>query len=118
VNSVIDGKTIHVVNDQIRTPTFVGDVVNLAIHNINVSDNGVFHIGGDDSLTVFDFAKAIGTMLNASNHLIQESNSNGVDGAMLRPINSCFNNKKVKGRFNLKPMGIIDGINASLQQMK
>jgi dTDP-4-dehydrorhamnose reductase len=117
LNSVKTQKSINVVNDQFRTPTYVGDVVGLVKSLIGSTKVGRFHIGGADRVSIYEFAIKISELVGCESPMIQEVSSSTVKGANLRPINSCVDNSKVKNIFGLKPIGILAGIEKSIKQI-
>ena len=117
LESVKEQKSISVVDDQFRTPTFVDDVVKLVGNLLERRGNGFFHIGGADRLSVFEFAMKISHEAGFSSPLINKVESRSVDGTSLRPKYSCFNNSKVKLFFGDKPIGVEEGIRKSLAQI-
>ena len=56
VNSLKAGKQITVVDDQIGNPTYVGDLALAMIKAFELNREGIFHIGGSEQLSRYDFA--------------------------------------------------------------
>lgn len=116
VNSVVAKAEIKVVDDQFRTPTFVGDVVKLVINVLPSEYSGVFHIGGSEETSVFNFSKRIEANTGCQVSYISPSQSSKMTGAELRPQKSCFSNSKITDLFGWKPLGLKDGILAAFNQ--
>lgn len=81
-----DRDEVGVVDDQRGRPTFAADLANATAeiishpHGLNTTDGaGVFHLGGADDATWFDFATAI----------MQGSRDRGGDWAEVRPITTA-----------------------------
>ncbi|MGB1003278.1 MAG: SDR family oxidoreductase [Salibacteraceae bacterium] len=117
-NSVVSGIQINVVDDQMRTPTFVGDVIRLVALSINSHQIGVYNLGGENVISVFEFAMEIERQLRIDHKFVVPTKSAHTLGGELRPINSCFKNLKVKRDFNLCPIGIIEGVAKSIKMIK
>jgi len=117
LDSLKNGKDINVVQDQIRTPTFVLDVVKLIKNIIENSANGFFNIGGSEAISVLDFAKQIGNIAREDISKIHSVKSEDINGANLRPMYSCFSNSVLKDRFGFAPNGIKEGIKKALTQI-
>ena len=117
IDSLNNKKDINVVEDQIRTPTFVMDVVELISEIIDNSAQGYFNIGGSEAISVLDFAKQIANISCLNQHFIHPVKSKELLGADLRPIHSCFNSSRIKDEFNLNPVGVNLGIALSLEQL-
>ena len=117
LDSLINEKNINVVSDQIRTPTFVNDVVELTTNIMVNSLYGIFHIGGSQQISVYEFACAIARGTGNESNLISPVNSQSLSGAELRPINSCF---KLEG-LNVgdqNPLNVEKGIREALLQIQ
>ena len=117
MDSLTNEKNINVVSDQIRTPTFVNDVVKLTANIMENSLHGIFHIGGSQKFSVFEFACAIARCTGNDSNLISPVNSQSLSGAELRPINSCL---KLEG-LNVgdqKPLNVEKGIGEALKQIQ
>ena len=55
-NRLRKGETIRVVSDQWRTPTFVGDISEGVEKLMFHSSNGIYHICGNECLTIAEIA--------------------------------------------------------------
>lgn len=111
----VESKTpIKVVNDQIRTPTFVNDLSNLMYQVLKKNAQGIFHIGGGNQVSVFHFAKQIAG--NWADY-ISAVKSNELKGALLRPKNSCFSSRKIKREFGINPVNTKTGVSYALKQL-
>ncbi len=56
MNRLNAGQEIRVVSDQWRTPTYVGDVSAGVQHLVENAANGIFHICGEECLTIAEIA--------------------------------------------------------------
>ena len=117
-NSLKDEKSITVVSDQMRTPTFINDVVLLVDCLIRSTSSGYFNIGGSKPVTVYKFAKEIARLSGMPSSLVVEGSSIDVNGAQLRPVNSCFRNQRIQSEFSITPLSLTMGIKRSLLQIK
>jgi dTDP-4-dehydrorhamnose reductase len=110
VSRVIDnlqkGKPYKVPTDQIRKPTYVCDLA-YAIAQICINKpKGIFHISGDEEITVSNFARKIAKALQLDESLIQETTSSQIAQAAPRPLNTTLNIEKIKSTINYSPKSI------------
>ena len=70
------------VDDQISNPTFINDIVNAIFQTIIMSYEGILHIGSDNYLSRFEFARQFADIFNfnLNNFFIVGNND--------KPINS------------------------------
>jgi dTDP-4-dehydrorhamnose reductase len=113
--SVLEERSISVVDDQMRTPTFCKDVLNLVAQIVRENRKGYFHIGGDSVISVYAFAQEIAKQLEGDKSLIRPVKSGSLEGADLRPKNSCFKNTLETG---VQSTSIQEGIRQSISQIK
>jgi dTDP-4-dehydrorhamnose reductase len=117
-SSLKNGKSIQVVNDQIRTPTFVFDVVHLIELILNKKLIGIFNIGGSDTVSVCDFALKVAEICELDEKLIQPIDSELISGGELRPKYSCVDNHRIITELSFKPVNIEQGIRKAWQQIE
>lgn len=75
------GEKIKVVDDQVRTPTFVEDLANGIILAMERNAKGILHISGSETLTPYQMAVATAEHLGFKKSLIEK-----VDGSSFRQI--------------------------------
>lgn len=68
-------RPIKVVQDQIRTPTYVPDLVNGILLTVEKGAQGIFHISGSERLSPYEMA------LRVANHL-------GLDTGLIEPVDA------------------------------
>ncbi len=116
-NSLKEEKTIKVVSDHIRTPTFIDDVVLLIDQLVKSNGTGYFNIGGSTVISVFRFAQKVAELSALNSSFVIEGNSNDIKGAHLRPVNTCFKNERIYAEFSMKPLNFSEGIKKALLQI-
>ena len=112
--SVKENCEIEVVTDQLRTPTYIQDVVLLVKDILKTNSKGIFHIGGSEKISVYDFAIRVAELSGGDVKNINPSVSDNVKGAFLRPNISCFRVKKIKSKFNWVTRNVDEGIVSAL----
>lgn len=94
---------IPVVNDQMGTPTYAGDVAELILHIINSNNKnfGLFHYSNEGVASWYDFAEAIFRLSNFSTQVFPVTTANYPTAAK-RPLYSVLNSSKLKNQFHIK----------------
>jgi len=97
------GETIRVVDDQVRTPTYVDDLADGIILVLEKKSKGIFHIAGKDTLTPFQIAEQTARFLKLDSTLIEKTNANNFSQAALRPPTTGFIIEKAKKELTYNP---------------
>lgn len=84
------GKQIKVVNDQIRTPTYIPDLVNGITLISEKGASGIFHLSGKDILTPYNMAVLIAKHLNLNETLIEPVDASTFSQMGKRPLKTGF----------------------------
>jgi dTDP-4-dehydrorhamnose reductase len=98
-----EGTKIKVVNDQIRTPTYIPDLVNGIFLCLKKEAQGVFHISGADVLTPFEMAIAIANRLKLNKDLLEPVDASSFSQAGRRPLKTGFIIEKAKKELGYSP---------------
>jgi dTDP-4-dehydrorhamnose reductase len=105
-----NGDRIVTVNDQFRTPTYVYDVVKaielLSLHK----SNGIYHIGGDECLTISDIAFKVADFLGLDKSLIQSVCTAEMNEKTPRPKFSGLSIDKSKNELGYSPVSVEEGM--------
>lgn len=108
--SLENGKTINVVNDQWRTPTLAEDLAMgcylLAIKNAR----GIFHISGAEMMTPFDIAIKTADFFKLDKSLIKPTDSNTFKQTAARPLKTGFDISKAKVQLGYQPHSFKEGL--------
>ena len=80
------GESYQVVDDQVRTPTFVEDLVTGIISMMNKQAQGVFNICGEEVLTPYQMATRAADFLGLDAGLIVRTNSSNFNQPARRPL--------------------------------
>lgn len=68
--SLQEGRSIKVVSDQVRTPTYVGDICKGITSIIDTEATGLFHLAGEERLSPYDMAVRLAYFLGLDESLI------------------------------------------------
>ena len=94
---------IKVVNDQVRTPTYIPDLVNVIMLALETGARGIYHISGAEKLTPYDMAIEVATHLKLDKSLITAVNASTFSQPAKRPLKTGFNINKAVKHLGYKP---------------
>ena len=106
------GETIRVVQDQWRTPTYVGDLVDGIARVIDQQKHGLWHISGADTLTPYDMAVATANYLHLPAERIQPVTADTFQQPGKRPPRTGFIIDKARHQLGYQPRSFEDGLRA------
>ena len=110
IDKLSKGKTLKAVSDQVRTPTYVGDIAKATLQIIDLDIKGTFHISGEETFTPFHMAISTAYLYKLDPELIIKVNSIDLDEPAKRPLITGFIINKAKQAFNFKPISFEDGL--------
>lgn len=116
--SLMEGKTIQVVTDQIRTPTLVEDLAEACLLTILKKPKGIFHVSGEDVLTPFQMAELTADYFGLDKNLLEPVNASSFTQSAKRPPQTGFKIEKVQNELGFKPKSFTDGIGILVKQLK
>jgi dTDP-4-dehydrorhamnose reductase len=109
-SSLNQNKNIKVVNDQIRKPTYVKDLAK-AIFDLMVNyQNSIFHISGDEEISIYQLAKKVAEVYGFDKNLIASISSKSLNELGKRPPITGFNLNKISSIINYKPQSITNAL--------
>ena len=107
-------KSIKVVADQWRMPTWVDDLAKACISSINTNATGIFHISGSELMTIAEAVEIIADTWNFNKKLISKISAKDIGQDKNRPKKTGFILDKAKNILNYTPTPFV----VSLQQIK
>ncbi len=116
LNNLIEQKSIKVVSDQQRTPTFVYDICRGIELIIGKQISGVFHLAGKDILTPFDMAVTTAKVAGFDAGLIENVTSETFPEPVKRAKRSGLKIEKAIRILQYDPVSFEEGVRRSLQQ--
>ncbi|HLZ15460.1 MAG TPA: SDR family oxidoreductase [Cyclobacteriaceae bacterium] len=108
--SLDDGKSIHVVNDQWRTPTLAEDLAMGCLLAAELRAKGVFNISGDEMMTPYDIAIATAEFFELDKSLIHQTDSAKFTQPAKRPPKTGFVIDKARKELGYKPHSFKEGL--------
>lgn len=110
LNSLKNRERIQVVNDQIRTPTFIEDLVNSLHTLIHTPINGVFHISGKDTCSPYEFSNKVAAVFEKDAGCIVPVHSGIFSQPAIRPPKTGFVIEKARALLNFEPKSIEEAL--------
>lgn len=109
-NRLRSNTEIHVVSDQWRTPTFVGDISQGVEKLIGHTHNGIYHLCGSDCLTIAGIAYRVADVLGLNRSLIIPVTTEEMGEKTPRPRFSGLSIEKAQRELGYQPHTLNEGI--------
>jgi len=91
-----EGTKIKVVNDQIRTPTYIPDLVNGILLALEKGASGIYHISGENVFTPYEMAVVVAEHLQLNKELLEPVDASSFTQVGKRPLKTGFIIEKAK----------------------
>jgi dTDP-4-dehydrorhamnose reductase len=108
--SLQQGKTIQVVGDQQRTPTYVEDLAKGIALIIEQKATGIYHISGKDQLTPYEIALKTAGKFNLDASKIVKVDASTFKQPGRRPLKTGFNIDKARNELGYEPMSFDESL--------
>lgn len=103
-------KPIKVVSDQVRTPTFVEDLVTGVRLVVEKNAAGIYHISGREVLTPYDMAVQVADYFGLNKALMEKVNASVFTQPARRPLKTGFIIEKAERELGYQPISFRQGI--------
>lgn len=104
------GEEYSVVNDQVRTPTYIEDLASGIISIIEKKATGIYHLSGEDVLTPYEMACKVGVYLELDSSLIKKVTAADFSQPAKRPKDTRFIIDKAKKELGYQPVSFEEGL--------
>lgn len=111
------GEVYSVVNDQYRTPTYIGDLANGIVNLLEKKASGIFHISGGELLTPFQMAMICAVYLGLDPSLIRPITAADFSEPAKRPPKTGFIIDKAKKELGFHPVSFEEGLRRSFSDV-
>jgi dTDP-4-dehydrorhamnose reductase len=118
INSLKNEKQIRIVVDQYNNPTFIGDLVQAISKVIEYKKDGVYHIGGRDFLSRYEFAQKVADFFKLDKSLISPIETEELKQKARRPLKSGLITLKAETELGYKPHTIIESLIMMKKELK
>jgi dTDP-4-dehydrorhamnose reductase len=108
--SLQEGEPIKVVSDQLRTPTYVGDLAKGIVEMIKRKATGIYHLSGKEQLSPYQMALKTADHFSLDKSLITEVTADTFTQPAKRPPSTGFNISKAEKELSYKPMSFEEGL--------
>lgn len=109
------GEEYKVVDDQVRTPTYVEDLAAAIVSIVKNKASGVFHISGEDVLTPYEMACKAADYLHLNKELIKRVTANTFSQPAKRPLRTGFIIDKARRELNFSPISFSEGLKKTFE---
>ncbi len=104
------GEKIKVVDDQVRTPTYVEDLAEGILLVIEKKARGIFHLSGRDTLTPYDMVCATASYFDLDQNLVERVDATNFTQAARRPLKTGFVIDKAINELGFLPGSFEEGL--------
>jgi dTDP-4-dehydrorhamnose reductase len=117
-NALREGKTSKIVDDQVRTPTYVEDLAGAIKTILRKRSKGIYHISGKDVLTPYQMTVAVAKILGYDEKLIEPVNATTFQQPALRPPKTGFTIIKAEKELGYQPTSFAEGLRKTFLDYK
>ena len=110
--SLEKGKPINVVDDQVRTPTSVQDLAFACKRLLEKPDNGVYHVSGEETLSIYELAVKVADFYELDADLMTPVPAAYFSHAAKRPLVTGFTLTKAAEYLDLRPHTVEESLRA------
>ena len=98
-NSLLEEKTIKIVNDQIGNPTLSNDLADAIWLLLKNNSSGIYNVSGSETLSRLDWALQIADFYGLDNQFIKTCRTSELNQKAMRPLKSGFKLTKIYKEF-------------------
>ena len=103
-------KITRIFDDQVRTPTYIRDLVNGICAIIEKKAEGIFHLSGADILTPYEMAVRVAHHLGLDARFVIKITASDLKEPARRPSRTVFDLAKAKKELGYRPIGFAEGL--------
>jgi dTDP-4-dehydrorhamnose reductase len=96
--------------DVTSTPILVNDLVKILVKLLASSANGIFHVGGRDCLSKFDFGRKVGETFEVPDFEIRPTSVDDLGLTAPRAKNLCLQGSKIESALAITLPGVDEGL--------
>jgi len=105
---------IKVVDDQLRTPTYVEDLAKGILLILAKNATGIYHVSGEESMSPYDMAAATADYLHLDKSLMTKVNADTFTQPAKRPLKTGFIIEKAKKDLGYQPISFKESLKKML----
>ena len=104
------GEEYNVVDDQVRTPTYVEDLAKGIVSIVEKKATGIFHLSGKDILTPYQMAIKTSEILQLDNSVLKKVTASSFNQPARRPLKTGFVIDKARKELGYEPLSFDEGL--------
>jgi dTDP-4-dehydrorhamnose reductase len=104
------GEAYNVLDDQVRTPTYVEDLARGIVTMIEKNATGIYHLSGEDILTPYQMAIKTADYLGLDPSLVKRVTAAEFSQSAKRPLRTGFVIDKAKKDLGFQPLSFNEGL--------
>jgi len=109
------GEEYNIVDDQVRTPTYVEDLATGIVTIIEKKATGVFHLSGKDMLTPYQMAIKTAEILNLDSSVLKKVTAESFSQPARRPLKTGFVIDKARKELGYEPLSFEEGLKKTFE---
>ncbi|MEO6611498.1 MAG: SDR family oxidoreductase [Chitinophagaceae bacterium] len=109
------GEEYSVVDDQLRTPTYVEDLAKGIVSIIEKRATGIYHLSGAEQLTPYEMACKTADHLGLDKMLLKKVTAADFSELARRPLKTGFVIEKAKEDLGFEPVSFLEGLARSFK---
>jgi dTDP-4-dehydrorhamnose reductase len=114
-DKLLKGESYNVVDDQVRTPTYVEDLASGIVSIIEKKATGIYHLSGSDVLTPWQMAGKTADYLQVNRWLIKKVTAADFSQPARRPLKTDLVIDKAVKELGYKPVSFAEGLQKTLE---
>lgn len=114
-NGLKEGRALKIVDDQVRTPTYVEDLVGAIATIIEQKKEGIYHLSGKDVTTPYQMACAVADHLKLDKSKIERVTADSFNEPARRPRTTGFNLSKAEQDLGYAPLSFAEGLKKTFE---
>jgi dTDP-4-dehydrorhamnose reductase len=110
IDSLRQGKYIHIVTDQYNNPTYAGNLAEASLEAVNLGLSGILNIAGADFLSRYDMALTIADIFDLPTTMVHPISTSELGQIARRPARGGQKIDKAKALLKTKLLGLEEGL--------
>jgi dTDP-4-dehydrorhamnose reductase len=109
------GEVYSVVDDQVRTPTYVEDLATGIVSILERRATGIYHLSGNEQMTPYEMARKTAEYLGLDKKLLKKVTAADFSEPARRPLKTGFIIEKAKRDLGYEPISFREGLARTFQ---
>lgn len=115
-----DGRVQHIVSDVVTQPTYASDVARVIWALVGHGETGIYHVGGADTMTLYEYAARIAEIYELESLRLQPVKSSHFPDLAPRPRDTTYDLTKLRGFMSRvhhpMPSGLDEGLRRVMRE--